>query len=130
MVSGSGLCFELVRCWCIGFTLGVILIYTIIYYIIYYILYYYTYIIISYPILYSSLLLIYLPFYSPSVLLPVLLSFPFSSYSPLPSHIPFPPLPLPNPLIQSIRVGIWVYLLILFQLYRCFDPACFIGVDG
>ena len=106
----------------------------------YYIIIYY--ILLLYLILYSSLPLLFSPFLS-HLPLPIL----FSSLTiillpiyliPLSSSQAHPLLPsssdllsLYNPLIQSIRVGIWISLF-MFHQYRfwfrlCFDPACFIG---
>ena len=155
-VLDSGFWFEFDKYVCSSFradvTYGVILLYYIIiiyYYIIIHILYYtlpssvrpllfpnlssssllsFSYIIPSLSLPFSSIPLLFL------FLLPIL--FPnLSSYSFLLQLLLWSILLLPLPiilplLIQSIRVGIWIYLLILFQLYRCFDPACFIGVDG
>ena len=77
--------------------------------ILLYIILYIIHILLSYLILYSSLLLFYLPS----------LLFPFYSPPKLSSSVPSSPLPiyllfpsLYNPLIQSIRVGIWISLFI------------------
>jgi hypothetical protein len=126
------LCFELVL------TLGVVLCYILYITIIIHILLLYIY---YYYILYSSdLIFSQSIFFFPILFLLLLLSFIFfppllsQSFS---SH-PYPNLSsslLPFPifqthLIHSILVGTYIYLFILFQLSRCVDPACFIGVDG
>ena len=126
-------------------TLGVY--YIIYYYILYIILYIIYYILfLSYTILSSSsvpsissssslpfpssvLLLIYL---LPSVPpLPILS--PFLSFSSSPPNLSLLSFSSPsqssNPPIHSIRVGSSISLFIFFPI-RCFDPACFIGVDG
>ena len=107
-------CLCLMLSWCVAFelvlTLGVIL-----YIILYLILYYYTYTII-YLILYSSILLLFFLFSSsyshpvPPIFYPLLFLFPISSSS--------------NLLIQSIRVGTWVHLLI-FQTHPTIRPRMF-----
>ena len=122
--------------------LYIILLYTIIYYILYiihklllyYIIHYY-YPILSYTILFSSS---YSPLLSPPQYSHPKLSSDLYSSPPnplilsLPSHLPPPHLIyLPSlPSVLGILVGTYIYLLILFQLSRQFDPACFIGVDG
>ena len=124
-----------------GLTLGVILYiisYIIIYYTYTYIIYYYYYILL-YLILYSSfysfpIYLLSLPILSShiffrSIFSSSLLLFSHSSSSSPSDPNPLLPLSFPILLIQSIRVGTWIYLLILFPI-RQFDPACFIGVDG
>jgi hypothetical protein len=136
-----------------------IILYILYYYYILHILYYtiiicYTYLILYYTlpssVLFSSSLLsfIYIPPSHFSSLLPPLLLFystPHSFYTCRYLHIliyillfslspssssPF----LPNHrilLIHSILVGTYIYLFIFSSdLSRCFDPACFIGVDG
>ena len=86
---------------CIVLTLGVI------YYIIYYIIYYYTYTYILYYYYYILLLLYLIMSYTILFLL-FFLSFPLFS-----SSLPLPILILPNiPLIQSIRVGVYCWILI------------------
>ena len=89
-------------------------------YIIYYItlLYYITIILLLYLILYSSILLLF----PSSVLFPSC-----SSHLLSPSKYSFflpSILPPPNSLIQSIRVGIWVHLLI-FQTHPTIRPRMF-----
>ena len=119
------LTFELVLT--LGVILYIILLYIIYYTIIYYILYIYIYIYI-----YIYYYILYYPLPSSVLLL-------------LSSHLPNIPLPLPSllpllsllflpniPLIQSIRVGVYCWILIsqTHLPIRQSDPACFIGVDG
>ena len=135
-------------------TLGVILYYTIIllyiyiyyYYILYiillyiYIYYYYIlyilYLILSFSFCSSSLPSPSLPIFCSPLLFLSFLLFPLILFLfPLLSlfHLSSPLLLLFPILIylsiQSIRVGIWISLF-MFDRVGCFDPACFIGVDG
>ena len=127
-------CFVLVGC-CADVDVRCLCIYVyIIYYIILLYIYYILYIIL-YIIILLYYLLSYLILYSfSSPILPILLSQSTSSSSSplfplLPSSFPSIFLPFPNPLIQSIRVGTYLWLFI-FSSNQQFDPACFIGVDG
>ena len=106
-ISGSVLDVD-VRCY---------IVYYILYYIIYYYIIYYTYtiILITIIILYSSPLLFYSPILFLFSLLSSFLPFLFLLSSPLP-NLPFHHTPIIPDLIQSIRVGIWISLLIFYLI--------------
>ena len=127
------------------------IVYYILYYTIIHILYYYILYIHIHILLYYILLLLYLILYSPlpSPLPKLLLIFPtllflqysspllspssssFPLYLPYFYNTPIPILPsLHSHLIQSIRVGVYCWILIFSSQYPKTDPACFIGVDG
>ena len=119
---------ESCSCWLLSVWRMVLYYYIIIYYT-------YTHIIISYLILYSSFLLL-IP-NPPFPVFPNLLSFPsliqiYHLLSHASRSLNHPSIVLPfSPILQShswiIRSLHSFYLSFIFW---CFDPACFIGVDG